>query len=155
MKTNIITSGAIGLALTGLLFAGCSDSQSTSLSQYDGTGKKPAVQTQAAVPVLESSEMATNTEPADYDFSDATVAKVSNQQLNDWMDEVNVTLRDKQATANDEQKENLEDLGERAEDISEDLASLDSEELSQPADPEMVKDVLEVQVEVGEYAERL
>ena len=71
------------------------------------------------------------------------------------MDEVNVTLQGEQATANDEQQENLEDLGERAEEISEDLASIDSEELSQPADPEMVKDVLEVQVEVGEYAERL
>ena len=81
MKTNMITSGAIGLALTGLLFAGCSDSQSTSVSQYDATGKKPAVQTQAAVPVLETSETAMNTEPADYDFSDATVANVSYQQL--------------------------------------------------------------------------
>ena len=155
MKTNMITSGAIGLALTGLLFAGCSDSQSTSVSQYDATGKKPAVQTQAAVPLLETSETAMNTEPADYDFSDATVAKVSNQQLSSWMDEVKTTLQDKQATANDEQQENLEELGERAEEISEDLASLDSEDLNQPADPEMVKDVLEVQVEVGEYAERL
>jgi hypothetical protein len=71
------------------------------------------------------------------------------------MDEVNVTLQSKQATAHHEQQEELEDLGERAEEISEDLASIDNEELNRPADPEMVKDVLEVQVEVGEYAERL
>ena len=151
MKTNMITSGAVGLTLAALLFAGCTDSQSTSVSQYDGTGTKPAIRTQAETAMTGSEA----DEPADYDFSDAQVANVSNQQLNEWMNEVNTTLESSKAGANDEQKEGLEELSERAEEVSEDLASLDTEDLNQPADPEMVKDVLEVQVEVGEYAERL
>ncbi|MCA9777872.1 MAG: hypothetical protein KC800_14185 [Candidatus Eremiobacteraeota bacterium] len=151
MKTNMITSGAVGLTLAALLFAGCTDSQSTSVSQYDGTGTKPAIRTQAETATTGSEA----DEPADYDFSDAQVANVSNQQLNEWMNEVNTTLESSKAGANDEQKEGLEELSERAEEVSEDLASLDTEDMNQPADPEMVKDVLEVQVEVGEYAERL
>ena len=154
MKTNMITSGAVGLTLAALLFAGCTDTQSTSLSQYDSTGTKPAVQTQAGGPVLDQPETA-EAEPADYDFSEAQVADVSNRQLSEWMNEVNTTLESSKAGANDEQKEGLEELSDRAEEVSEDLASLDTEDMNQPADPEMVKDVLEVQVEVGEYAERL
>ncbi|MFA5507900.1 MAG: hypothetical protein WC314_00980 [Vulcanimicrobiota bacterium] len=153
MKTQITTSGVAGLALSALLFTGCSNTRDTQVG-YDND-RPAAVQTQANTPILEGNSETTEAELADYDFSDATVAEVSNRQLYRWMNEVDIALQSTAESASPEQMENLAELNERAGELSEDLAAIDTEDLDQPADPDLVKDVMEVQVEVSEYAEQI
>lgn len=153
MKTQITTSGVAGLALSALLFTGCSNTRDTQVG-YDND-RPAAVQTQANTPILEGNSETTEAELADYDFSDATVAEVSNRQLYRWMNEIDIALQSTEESASPEQMENLAELNERAGELSEDLAAIDTEDLDQPADPDLVKDVMEVQVEVSEYAEQI
>ena len=137
MNSKYIKSGAVGLSLAALLFAGCSET-STSTAQMTRAGQPIPAQTAQSEAV---------------DLDDAKVAEVSYQTLDGWMNEADKMILDSEASATTEaDKEKVAELKEKAEELNEDLAAIAPEDMPQRADEDLTKEVMELQVEATQMA---
>ena len=149
MKLDMMKTTAATVALAALLLVGCSDTNMTNDSlSYDD--RQPVTQTVPGPDLRDRQPMQTE-KAGDLELDNAQVAKVSNATLQNWMSEAQQTLQERRdAATTDIEKEHLEEISDKAEEVSEELASLDADEISEPADEELVKEVLEVQLEVDD-----
>jgi len=102
----------------------------------------------------QEAQMASTPVP-DYNFDDAKVAKMSYDELQSRVNNVQETLEETKDMADSEQeKEGLEMLSSRTKNLSQELQNVDAE-MASTAEPEMIRDVLEVEVEVNQFNENL
>lgn len=178
------TTVAATLAGTLLFSAGCSDADytrtgandpmtpetvaqtETDMNQATGpdyynrqsleeTSQDPMTATDRQMRDDNQEEQMASTPVPDYNFDDAKVAKMSYDELQSRVTNVQESLKETKDMADSEQeKEGLEMLSSRTENLSQELQNVDAE-MASTAEPEMIRDVLEVEVEVNQFNENL